>query len=73
MLLHTGPIAGEGYDNRDVYGAALWRGPITVLFAYRSVIQLWNGEKDYMSQRAEQRELREKRRAEIQASQPSLD
>jgi hypothetical protein len=73
MLLHTGPIAGEGYDNRDVYGAALWRGPITVLFAYRTVIQLWNGEKDFLGQRAEQRELREKRRAEIQALTQPID
>jgi hypothetical protein len=29
-----------GYDNSDVYGAALWRGPMTFLLAYRSVIEL---------------------------------
>lgn len=73
MLLHTGPIFGEGYDNREVYGAAMWRGPLTILFAYRSVIKLWNGEKDYGAERADTRELRARRAAELKASQPSLD
>jgi hypothetical protein len=41
MLFHSGQIAGGGYDNRDVYGAALFRAPLTFLLVYRSVINLW--------------------------------
>lgn len=40
MLFHSGPVFGGGYDNRDVYGSALWRGPFTFLMVYRSVIEL---------------------------------
>jgi hypothetical protein len=40
MLFHSGPVFGGGYDNRDVYGAALWRGPFTFLLVYRSVISI---------------------------------
>jgi hypothetical protein len=40
MLFHSGPVFGGGYDNRDVYGAALWRAPLTFLLVYRSVIML---------------------------------
>src|SRR5205823_14871177 len=31
MLFHSGPIFGEGYDNRNVYGAAYLRGPFTFI------------------------------------------
>lgn len=41
MLFHSGPVLGGGYDNRDVYGAALFRAPLTFLLVYRSVINLW--------------------------------
>lgn len=40
MLFHSGPIFGAGMDNRDVYGSALFRGPLTFLLAYRSQIEL---------------------------------
>lgn len=40
MLFHSGPVFGGGYDNRDNYGSAMWRGPFTFLLAYRSVIDL---------------------------------
>jgi len=40
MYFHSGPVFGGGYDNRDVYGAALWRAPLTFLLVYRSVITL---------------------------------
>jgi hypothetical protein len=40
MMFHSGEILGGGYDNTDVYGAALFRGPFTFLLAYRSVISL---------------------------------
>jgi hypothetical protein len=33
-------VFGGGYDNRDVYGSALWRGPFTFLLVYRSVISI---------------------------------
>jgi hypothetical protein len=42
MNFHSGPVFGGGIDNRDVYGSALWRGPLTFLLVYRSVIDLWN-------------------------------
>ena len=42
MMFHSGQILGGGYDNRDNYGAALWRAPLTFLLVYRSVINLWN-------------------------------
>jgi len=58
MMFHPGPVFG-GYDNSDVYGAALWRGPVTLLLAYRSVIRLWDGEKDYSEVRADKRAYRE--------------
>lgn len=45
MMFHPGPVFG-GYDNSDTYGAAMWRGPFTLLLAYRSVIKLWDGESD---------------------------
>ena len=41
MLFHSGPVLGGGYDNRDNYGAALFRAPLTFLLVYRSVINLW--------------------------------
>ncbi|MDH5673251.1 MAG: hypothetical protein OEZ06_13940 [Myxococcales bacterium] len=40
MYFHTGPVFGGGVDNRDEYGAAFLRGPLTLLLAYRSVIEL---------------------------------
>lgn len=58
MMFHPGAVFG-GYDNSDVYGAALWRGPFTLLLAYRSVIRLWDGEKDYTAVRADKRAFRE--------------
>lgn len=41
MLFHSGPVFGGGFDNRDDYGAALFRGPMSFLLVYRSVINLW--------------------------------
>jgi hypothetical protein len=41
MNFHSGPVFGGGIDNRDVYGSALFRGPLTFLLVYRSVIDLW--------------------------------
>ena len=41
MLFHVHDVFG-GYDNEDVYGWALLRGPISFLFVYRSQIGLWN-------------------------------
>lgn len=58
MMFHPGGVLG-GYDNSDVYGAAMWRGPLTLLLAYRSVIRLWDGEKDYAAEREEKRAYRE--------------
>jgi hypothetical protein len=40
MMFHSGPIFGAGIDNRDVYGAAVLRGPLTLVLAYRSQIEL---------------------------------
>jgi hypothetical protein len=40
MLFNTGPVFGGGYDNRDVYGSALFRAPLTFLLVYRSIIEL---------------------------------
>lgn len=40
MMFHSGPIFGGGADNRDVYGMAVFRAPLTFLLAYRSVISL---------------------------------
>jgi hypothetical protein len=40
MMFHSGPIFGAGFDNRDVYGSAVFRGPFTFLLAYRSQISL---------------------------------
>ena len=40
MLFHSHDLFG-GYDNEDVYGWAILRGPITFLLAYRSQITLW--------------------------------
>lgn len=40
MLFHSHDVFG-GYDNDDVYGWALLRGPVTFLLAYRSQIDLW--------------------------------
>ena len=57
MMFHPGPVFG-GYDNSDVYGAALWRGPLTLLLAYRSVIRLDDGETDYSKVREEKRAYR---------------
>jgi hypothetical protein len=39
MLFHAGDSLG-GYDNSDVYGMAVLRGPISFTLAYRSVINL---------------------------------
>ena len=39
MTFHSGDTFG-GYDNGDVFGTALLRGPTTFTFAYRSVIDL---------------------------------
>lgn len=39
MLFHAGDALG-GYDNSDVYGLAVLRGPISFTLAYRSVINL---------------------------------
>jgi hypothetical protein len=39
MLFHSGSTFG-GTDNSDVYGAAILRGPMTLLLAYRTVIEL---------------------------------
>jgi hypothetical protein len=39
MLFHAGDTFG-GYDNSDVYGLAVLRGPIAFTLAYRSVINL---------------------------------
>lgn len=66
MMFHPGAVFG-GYDNSDVYGAALWRGPFTLLLAYRSVIRLWDGEKDY----SEVREQARAARAAKEAQQPA--
>jgi len=44
MYFHSGPVFGGGIDNRDVYGSALFRGPLTFLLVYRSVIDLWQPE-----------------------------
>jgi hypothetical protein len=67
MMFHPGGVFG-GYDNSDVYGAALWRGPFTLLLAYRSVIRLWDGEKDYAAVRAEGRAFRAANQPQAQAS-----
>ncbi|MDD9938698.1 MAG: hypothetical protein OXT09_34120 [Myxococcales bacterium] len=40
MMFHSGEIFGGGYDNTDVYGMAVFRGPLTFMLAYRSVIAL---------------------------------
>jgi hypothetical protein len=40
MMFHSGPVFGGGYDNRDVYGWPLLRGPATFLLVYRSQINL---------------------------------
>jgi hypothetical protein len=40
MYFHTGPIFDGGYDNTEVYGSALFRGPMTFLLVYRSIIEL---------------------------------
>jgi hypothetical protein len=40
MMFHSGPIFGQGIDNRDVYGSAVFRAPLTFLLAYRSQIEL---------------------------------
>lgn len=40
MLFHWHAAFG-GYDNDDVYGWAILRGPVTFLLAYRSQINLW--------------------------------
>lgn len=39
MLFHNANVTG-GYDNQKVYGAHLWRGPFTLLVAYRTLISL---------------------------------
>jgi hypothetical protein len=39
LLVHPGGELG-GYDNKDVYGLAVLRGPVTFTLAYRSVINL---------------------------------
>jgi hypothetical protein len=39
MLFHAGDALG-GYDNSDVYGMAVLRGPVAFTLAYRSVISL---------------------------------
>lgn len=39
MLFHAGDALG-GYDNKNVYGLAVLRGPISFTLAYRSVISL---------------------------------
>ena len=39
MLFHAGDSLG-GYDNSDVYGMAVLRGPLSFTLAYRSVIAL---------------------------------
>lgn len=39
ILFHAGDALG-GYDNSDVYGMAVTRGPISFTLAYRSVISL---------------------------------
>jgi hypothetical protein len=39
LLFHPGGELG-GYDNKDVYGLAVLRGPLTFTLAYRSVINL---------------------------------
>ena len=39
MLFHAGDALG-GYDNSDVYGMAVLRGPLSFTLAYRSVIAL---------------------------------
>ena len=39
VLFHSGDTFG-GYDNSGVYGAAMFRGPMNLLLAYRSVIDL---------------------------------
>ncbi len=44
MMFHSGSIFGAGYDNRDVYGSATFRGPLTFLLAYRSQIDLGGGD-----------------------------
>jgi hypothetical protein len=46
MDFHSGPVFGGGIDNRDTYGSALWRGPMTFLLVYRSAIHLWRPEKN---------------------------
>jgi hypothetical protein len=46
MMFHTGPVFGGGFDNRDNYGAALFRAPLTFLLVYRSVINLWSPDWD---------------------------
>jgi hypothetical protein len=45
MMFHSGPILGAGIDNRDVYGSAVWRGPLTFLLVYRSTIEIGHHEK----------------------------
>lgn len=40
MNFHSGSILGGGIDNRDVFGQAFLRGPVTFLLVYRSVIEL---------------------------------
>lgn len=39
VLVHPGDTFG-GYDNSDIYGLAVLRGPIMITLAYRSVIEL---------------------------------
>lgn len=39
MLFHNSDVTG-GYDNSKVFGTHLWRGPFTLLLAYRTVIAL---------------------------------
>jgi hypothetical protein len=68
MMFHPGAVFGA-YDNSDVYGAALWRGPFTLLLAYRSVIRLDDGETDYSKVREEKRAYR----AANQTTQPGAD
>ena len=55
MLFHSGEVFGGGYDNRDVYGAALFRGPMTFLLVYRSVINLWNPPRSEWDEKWEDR------------------
>lgn len=40
MFFHSGPIFGAGIDNRDQFGTFVLRGPLTLIFAYRTSIEL---------------------------------